>query len=308
MTPASNSTTKPGILDRLAAGETLVFDGATGSYLQAHGLEPGGCPELMNADNPALIQQMAAEYFAAGSDMVLTNTFGANRIGLGRPSYDAADRARELNIKAVENARAAAPDGKYVVGSVGPLGGLLEPLGDISEEDAYEALKEQIMALEEGGADGVMIETQLALEEATLAIRAAKENTGLVVMSTMVFDKGPRGYFTMMGVTPEKAVEELEAAGADVVGTNCGNGIERMIEIATRMRAVTDGYLVVQANAGIPKLVKGENCYPETPEFMAEGYRKLAQLPVNILGGCCGTTPAHIKALVEAVKGEAAAV
>lgn len=303
----SSESKSPGILERLAAGETLVFDGATGSYLQEHGLEPGGCPELMNAEQPEIVREMAAQYFAAGSDMVLTNTFGANRIGLKRYGLD--ERTRELNIKAVENARSGAPDdNKLVVGSVGPLGGLLEPLGDISEEAAYDALSEQITALEEGGADGVIIETQIALEEALLGIRAAKENTDLTVMSTMVFDKGPRGYFTMMGVTPEKAVEDLEAAGADVVGTNCGNGIERMVEIATQMRAVTDGYLVVQANAGMPKLVKGENCYPETPEFMAEGYRKLAELPVNVLGGCCGTTAAHIRALVDAVKGEAAAV
>lgn len=303
----ARTSTRTGILDRLSTGEILVFDGATGSYLQEHGLEPGGCPELMNAEQPEVVQEMAAQYFAAGSDIVLTNTFGANRIGLKR--YGLEDRTRELNIKAVENARAGAPDGqKLVVGSIGPLGGLLEPLGDISEEAAYEALAEQVSAIEEGGADGVIIETQIALEESQIGIRAAKENTNLTVMSTMVFDKGPRGYFTMMGITPEKAVEELQAAGADIVGTNCGNGIERMVEIATLMRAVTDGYLVVQANAGIPKLVKGENCYPETPEFMAEGYRKLADLPVNMLGGCCGTTAAHIKALVEAVKGEAAAV
>ncbi len=304
---ASDRTERKGILTRLAAGETLVFDGATGSYLQEHGLEPGGCPELMNAEQPDVVREMAAQYFAAGSDIVLTNTFGANRIGLKR--YDLEERTRELNIKAVENARAGAPESdSLVVGSVGPLGGLLEPLGDISEDAAYEALAEQIVALEEGGADGVIIETQIALEEALIGIRAAKENTQLTVMSTMVFDKGPRGYFTMMGVTPEKAVEELESAGADVVGTNCGNGIERMVEIATRMRAVTDGYLVVQANAGIPTLVKGENCYPETPEFMAEGYRQLASLPVNMLGGCCGTTAAHIRALVDVVKGQTAAV
>ncbi len=306
MTPEAETKTATGLLERLAAGELLVFDGATGSYLQEHGLEPGGCPELMNAEQPEVVQQMARQYFEAGSDMVLTNTFGANRIGLAR--YDLEDRTSELNIKAVENARAGAPANGLVIGSIGPLGGLLEPLGDISEDGAFEALSEQVIALEEGGADGVVIETQIALEETLLGIRAAKENTSLPVMATMVFDKGPRGYFTMMGVTPEQAVEELEKAGADIVGTNCGNGIERMVEIATKMRAVTDGYLLVQSNAGMPTLVKGENCYPETPEFMADGYAKLAELPVNILGGCCGTTAAHIKALVEAVKPEPMAV
>jgi 5-methyltetrahydrofolate--homocysteine methyltransferase len=306
MADLTPSPSQPGILDRLASGEILVFDGATGTYLQDHGLEPGGCPELLNAEKPELIQQMAADYFAAGSDMVLTNSFGANKFMLKK--YGVGDRVRELNRKAAQNARASAPAGKYVVGSVGPTGEFMEPLGSVTEQEMYDALAEQITALEEGGADGVMVETQLGLEEASLAVRAAKENTRLVVMSTMVFDKGPRGYFTMMGVTPEKAVEGLQAAGADIVGTNCGNGIDRMVEIAEKMRAVTSGYLAVQSNAGIPKITKGKIIYPETPEYMAERYQKLAALPVNVLGGCCGTGPAHIKALSEAVKGRMAKV
>ena len=303
---SSSSGEYPGILERLATGEKLVFDGATGTYLQNHGLEAGGCPELLNDTNPEIIQQMAADYFAAGSDMVLTNSFGGSRFMLKK--YGAGDRVRELNMKAAQNARASAPPGKFVIGSVGPTGEFIEPLGNVTEDEMYDAFVEQITAFEEGGADGVMIETQLGLEEATLAVRAAKENTKLVVMSTMVFDLGPRGFFTMFGVTPEQAVLGLSEAGADIVGTNCGNGIERMIEIAEKMRAVYDGYLVVQSNAGIPAIIKGEICYPETPEIMAEGYKKLAQIPVNVLGGCCGTTPAHIKALVEAVKGEPAGV
>jgi 5-methyltetrahydrofolate--homocysteine methyltransferase len=291
----------PGILDRLAAGEILVFDGATGTYLQQHGLEPGGSPELLNAERPELIQQMAADYFDAGSDIVLTNSFGGNRFILTK--YGAGDRVRELNRKAAENARAACPDGKYVCGSVGPTGEFLEPLGNVTESEMYDALAEQITGLAEGGADAVMIETQLGLEEATMAVRVARENTDLVVMSTMVFDLGPRGFFTMFGVTPEQAVKGLQEAGADVVGTNCGNGIDRMIEIAERMRAVTDGYLVVQSNAGIPAIKGGKILYPESPEYMAERYRKLAALPINVLGGCCGTGPEHIRALAEAVKG-----
>jgi 5-methyltetrahydrofolate--homocysteine methyltransferase len=302
----ANNSSKRSILDHLAAGETLVFDGATGTYLQQHGLEPGASPELMNDTHPEIITQMAADYFAVGSDMVLTNTFGCNKFVMTR--HKAGDRVREINIKAAQNARAATPPGKFVVGSVGPVGQLMEPSGELSEDEVYDALAEQISALEEGGVDAVMIETQLALEEATVGIRAAKENTNLIVMSTMTFDKGPRGYFTLTGVTPEAAVKGLHEAGAEIVGTNCGSGIDRMVEIATRMRAVTDKYLVVQSNAGIPTLVKGETCFPDTPETMAAGYRKLADLPVNVLGGCCGTTPAHIKALVETVKGHVASV
>lgn len=294
----------PGILDRLAAGETLIFDGATGTYLQQHGLEPGGSPELMNANNPDVVRGMAKGYFDAGSDIVLTNTFGGNRFMLQK--YGVGERLYELNRLAAEHARSIAPPGKYVAGSIGPTGEFIEPLGDVTEDELYDTFAEMSKAFEAGGADAVMIETQLALEEAAIAVRAAKENTDLVVMSTMVFDKGPRGFFTMMGVTPEQAVEGLQEAGADIVGTNCGSGIEKMVEIATRMRAVTDGYLAVQSNAGLPEIRDGEICYPESPEFMAEHYRKLAELPINILGGCCGTTADHIRALVRSVKGEPA--
>lgn len=294
----------PGILDRLAAGETLIFDGATGTYLQQHGLEPGGSPELMNANNPDVVREMAKGYFDAGSDIVLTNTFGGNRFMLQK--YGVGERLYELNRLAAEHARSIAPPGKYVAGSIGPTGEFIEPLGDVTEDELYDTFAEMSKAFEAGGADAVMIETQLALEEAAIAVRAAKENTDLVVMSTMVFDKGPRGFFTMMGVTPEQAVEGLQEAGADIVGTNCGSGIEKMVEIATRMRAVTDGYLAVQSNAGLPEIRDGEICYPESPEFMAEHYRKLAELPINILGGCCGTTADHIRALVRSVKGEPA--
>ncbi len=289
-----------GILERLANGEILIFDGATGTYLQKHGLEPGGSPELMNADNPDVIQQMAGHYFEAGSDIVLTNSFGGNRFMLER--YGAGERLAELNKLSAEHAKAVAPDGKYVAGSIGPTGEFIEPLGDVTEDEMYDTFSEMSKAFESGGADAVMIETQLSLDEAMIAIRAAKENTDLVVMSTMVFDKGPRGYFTMMGTTPEQAVEGLQDAGADIVGTNCGNGIERMIEIAKRMRSVTEKYLVVQSNAGLPVIKNGETHYLESPEFMAKHFKELAQLPINILGGCCGTTDDHIRALVKCVR------
>ena len=292
----------PGILDRLAAGETLIFDGATGTYLQQHGLEPGGSPELMNATSPDVVRGMAKTYFDSGSDIVLTNSFGGNRFMLAK--YGVAERLFELNRLAAEHARSAAPPGKFVSGSIGPTGEFIEPLGNVTEDELYETFTEMSKAFEAGGADAVMIETQLGLEEAALAVRAAKENTGRVVLATMVFDKGPRGYFTMFGVTPEQAGEGWERAGADLVGTNCGSGIERMVEIATRMRAATDGYLVVQSNAGLPEIRQGEICYPEAPEFMAEHYQKLAELPINILGGCCGTTADHIRALVQSVRSE----
>ena len=174
----------PGILDRLAAGDTLIFDGATGTYLQQHGLDPGGSPELMNANNPDVVRGMAKDYFDAGSDIVLTNSFGGNRFMLAK--YDAAERLFELNRLAAEHARSAAPPGKYVAGSIGPTGEFIEPLGNVTEDELYDTFTEMSQAFEAGGADAVMIETQLGLEEAAIAVRATKENTGLVVMATML--------------------------------------------------------------------------------------------------------------------------
>ncbi len=289
------STQRVPILDSLAKGDILVLDGATGTYLQDHGLEPGGCPELFNIHNQATVKQMAADYFNAGSDIILTNTFGGNRFMLTK--YGFGNMVSEINRSAVECARSAAPSDKFVCGSVGPTGEFMEPLGTVSSSQMYDVLTEQISALAEGGADAVMIETQLGLEEASIAIRTAKENTNLIVMATMVFDLGPRGYFSMMGVTPEQAVKGLKDAGADVVGSNCGNGIDKMLEVGRSMRNCTTEYLAIESNAGIPKITKKGTVYPETPEYMADRYRKLLDLPINVLGGCCGTTPAHIEAL-----------
>ena len=296
----TSTKTRPEELRNRLDSELLIFDGATGTYLQQHGLEPGGCPELMNADAPDTIQQMARDYFDAGSDIVLTNTFGGNRYRLQH--YDAQDRVAELNQLAAAHAKSQANDDQFVAGSVGPTGEFIEPLGNASEADLYDAFSEQIVALEAGGADAVMIETQMVLEEAQIAINAAKENTELVVMATMVFDLGPRGFFTMWGTTPEQAAEGLVEAGAEVVGSNCGNGIDKMIDIAKAMRAVTDAKLVIQSNAGIPDIVSGEIVYPESPEYMSERFQTLAEVPVNVLGGCCGTTSEHIRALANTVR------
>lgn len=291
----------PSILERLARGELLISDGATGTYLQYHGLEPGGCPEELNASHPEVVKGMARAYFEAGSDMVLTNSFGGNRYMLSKYGYG--DRVGELNRLAAQHARSQAPPGRYVFGSVGPTGEFLEPLGEVTEAEMLDVFVEQITALNEGGVDGVVVETMTALEEATLAIKAARQVGGLVVMATMTFDKGPRGFFTMMGVTPGQAVTEMEKAGADIVGSNCGSGIQGMVELAKQLRQATDGYLLIHANAGIPAIKGGEIVYPESPDFMVEGFKKLAEMGVNILSGCCGTNPDHIRALSKALRG-----
>ena len=279
----------------------MVSDGATGTYLQANGLEPGGCPEELNVSRPDLVRGMASEYFQAGADMVLTNSFGGNVFMLKKYGYG--DQVSEFNRLGAQHARSVAPEGHFVVGSVGPTGEILESNGGTaSESEVLDAFIDQITALDEGGADAVAIETMISVQEATLAVKAAKENTNLVVISTMMFDIGPRGWFTMMGDTPESAVKELREAGADIVGANCGNGIERMVTLAREMRAATDGYMLIHSNAGIPAITKGQIVYPETPEWMAPRFKLLAEVGVNIIGGCCGTTPMHIRALSEAVR------
>ena len=298
-----SSSLNPGaaaLLDRLRREGPLVSDGATGTFLQQHGLEPGGCPEEFNASHPEVVKEMARAYFEAGSDLVLTNSFGGSVFMQKKYGYEG--RVFEFNKLAAQHARSQAPDGCYVMGSVGPTGEFLEPLGPVSESEMYEAFVQQIEALAEGGADGVVVETMTAIEEATLAIRAALENTDLLVMATMVFDKGPRGFFTMMGVTPERAARELREAGAHVVGTNCGNGIDNMVEVAKTMRQETDGYLLVHSNAGIPAMKAGQIIYPESPEYMAERFKQLADIGVDIIGGCCGTGPEHIRALAQALR------
>ena len=287
------------LLTRLSHDGPLISDGATGTYLQNRGLEPGGCPEEFNASQPEIVRGMAAAYFEAGSEMVLTNSFGGNRFMLKKYGYG--DQVHRFNKLAAQHARQTVGENCYVVGSIGPTGEFVAPLGEVSQEEMLEAFAEQASALAEGGADAIVAETMTAVEEATLAVQAAKA-TGLPAMATMVFDKGPRGFFTMMGVSPEQAVSELHAAGADVVGTNCGNGIENMLVLSHILLKLTDRPLLVHSNAGIPKLVGLNVVYDEKPKWMAQRFRQMAEMGIKIIGGCCGTTPDHIRELVKAVR------
>ena len=290
---------QPTILERLAAGGVLVSDGATGTYLQASGLEPGGCPEAFNVDQPEVIRRMAADYFNAGSDMVLTASFGGSRFMLDK--YGHSGQAREFNRLAATHAKSVASPWHFVIGSVGPTGELLETNGGTTADDEiYDAFVDQVVGLEEGGADAVVIETMISVEEALLALKATKEHTDLIVMSTMMYDKGPRGWFTMMGDTPASATRRLHEAGADVVGANCGNGSDLMVELSEIIRQAFDGYMIVHSNAGIPEIRQGQIVYPEDPAYMTERFLKLAEIGVNIIGGCCGTTPKHIERFAEA--------
>jgi 5-methyltetrahydrofolate--homocysteine methyltransferase len=281
--------------ERLAGG-ALLGDGALGTMLFERGLTPGQPPESVTLANPEVLEEIARLYLKAGADFLTTNTFGGSPLKLALHGLEAEVEA--VNREAVRAVRAVAGDRAYVAGSCGPSGRLLEPYGDTSLEAMSASFRRQMEALIPAGVDCVIVETMTDLAEATLAIRAAKDVLPVTpVLATMTFDPTPRGYFTIMGVTVAAAVAGLAEAGADAVGSNCGNGIEHMVAIAREFRRHTQLPLVIQANAGLPRAEGGQTIYDETPEFMAGKARELLDIGVSVIGGCCGTTPQHIAAL-----------
>jgi len=294
------------LLERVRRGERLLGDGAWGTMLLERGLPPGAPPESLNLSRPELIEEVGHLYVEAGADLLTTNTFGGSPLRLALHSLE--DETEPINRGAVLAARRAAAGRAYVSASVGPTGRLLAPLGDVSPEEVRAGFERQIRALAEAGADLVCVETMSDLAEAVLAIEAARGVApGLPVLATMTFDRTPRGYFTVMGVSVERAARGLAEAGADVVGSNCGNGSEAMIEIAAAFRKATSLPLAIQPNAGLPREREGRLVYPEEPEFMAGKAGALLELGVSIIGGCCGTTPGHIRALRQRVDAQARA-
>lgn len=292
---------KPSLTDRIKNGRIVISDGALGTMLQAAGLEPGVCPESWNAEFPEKVEAIARAYAEAGSEAVETNTFGCNRFKLKH--YGLEDRVSELNRKAVEITRKAIGPERVVLGSMGPTGVILM-MGEVTGEDLYETFREQAVALAEAGADALCIETMTALDEAVIATRAARENTSLEIITTMTFDKTLQGdYRTMMGISPAEMVSALKEAGADIIGTNCGNGMENMIPIVETIRRVDrDIPILVHANAGLPHLQNGKNVFTEIPEITASFVPGLIAAGANIIGGCCGTTPEHIMRIREMVE------
>lgn len=291
------------ILDRLADKKLLVSDGAWGTMLQAKGLT-GDCPEQWNISHPDDVKSVAAAYAAAGSDIVLTNTFGGSSLKLAKSGHQ--DRVAEFNEAGTRNSLEAAGEA-VVAGSVGPTGQFIEPLGDLTVAQAEAAFSQQIAAMLNAGLKAICVETMTAVEEAACAIRAAKKlDPSVDVIATMTFDPTPNGYRTMMGVSPERAAKELTEAGADILGSNCGNGIEQMIEITAELRQHSDKPILVHANAGIPELIDGKTVFRQSPQHMAERVGELVEAGANIVGGCCGTTPEHIaamKAVVDKLRG-----
>ena len=280
-------------LQNLMAQGPVILDGAWGTQLQARGLASGDCPDAWNLSRPAEVEAVARAYVAAGSQVILTNTFGANRLRLA--GFGLTNQVAEINRRGVEISRRAAGEAVGVFASLGPSGKMLLT-GDIRGPELAEAYAEQAQCFKESGADAIVVETMSDLTEAKLALAAARA-TGLPVVVSMVFDSGKEKDRTLMGVTPEQAAQELEDGGAAVVGANCGQGIAGYVRVCQRLRSATNRPLWIKANAGLPEIVAGRPVYRTTPEEFASFVPSLIKAGANFVGGCCGTNPDFIRAV-----------
>ena len=280
------------VIRQLLATGSVITDGAWGTQLQARGLPVGACPDEWNLTQPGKVEEVAAAYVAAGSRIILTNTFGANRVRLAE--FNLTDKVVEINRRGAAISKKAAGNKALVFASVGPTGKMLVA-GDVTEDELRVAFTEQAQALKTGGADALVIETMAELEEAQIALDAAK-STGLPVVVCMTFDTGGR---TMMGVAPDQAAKQFTSAGADVIGSNCGNGIAAFIPICRELRTATDLPIWIKANAGQPEYVDGKVIYRITPEEFAGHVPALRAAGANFIGGCCGTSPEHLRVVVQ---------
>ncbi|TSA25541.1 MAG: 5-methyltetrahydrofolate--homocysteine methyltransferase [Bacteroidetes bacterium] len=286
------------VLDRINQGEILVCDGAMGSLLMDRAKEywQGTCPEYINLSHPEIIEEIAGLYIRAGADIIETNTFGGSPLKLA--GYSLHDKTEEINHAAIKAAKKASGNKAYIAASIGPSGKLLKPFGDTEPEEMYKSFYRQIDVSIDAGADMICIETMTDLNEALLAVEATRKiSASIPVIVTMTYEYTSRGFFTIIGISIEMAIKKLENSGVDIIGSNCGNGIENLVLIAKEYKKHTRLPLIIQANAGIPELREGVPVYPETPEFMAKKCEELIQIGVSIIGGCCGTTPAHIHAI-----------
>jgi 5-methyltetrahydrofolate--homocysteine methyltransferase len=283
------------ILTRLKRGDVIVGDGALGTMLMQRGLKQGDPPEDFNLNKPEILEEIAREYLDAGAEIITTNTFGASPLRLQQFSLEGDIEA--INRNAVEAVRRAVQDRAYISGSVGPSARRLQPLGDTDPKEVFSSFQSQIRILLAAGVDLICIETMMDIAEATLAIEAVRAiSTDIPIMATMTFNTSPQGgFFTIMGTSIKAASEELEKAGANIVGSNCGDGMESMVGIAKEFRKFSKVPVAIQGNAGLPVAKGNLLVYPETPEFVAGKAAELLKLGVQIIGGCCGTSPEHIR-------------
>jgi methionine synthase I (cobalamin-dependent) len=281
------------LIQKLLSEHPVITDGAWGSQIQNLGLPPDECPDNWNLDNPRAVGQVASSYVAAGSRIILTNTFGASRIMLER--HGLSDKAAAINKAGAMISRKAAHDAAFVFGSIGPTGKMIFS-NEVSESELSETFAEQASALAEGGVHGFVIETMSELAEARIALKAVQQ-IGLPVVVSMTYDSGKGYERTMMGVTPEEASEELKVAGADVIGANCGMGTEYIVSICSRIRSTTNLPIWIKPNAGLPEVINGTVTYKSTPESFAGYALSLQAAGADFIGGCCGTNPEYIRAL-----------
>ncbi len=285
------------ILQRLASGDVLIADGATGTMLQAAGLPTGMPGEAWVLERPEEIMKLHRAYVEAGSQLILTTTFGGTRVRLKKAGLEA--RVAEINTHAAELARQVAGDDFYVGGDIGPTGEMMVPIGSLTYEAAVEMFAEQARALAAGGVDVIYIETMSDLNEAKAAVEGARQACDLPVFCTFSFDTHGR---TNMGVSPTQAAQAMAALGVPATGANCGHEPEEVLDILPQMRqAAPDAYLIAKPNAGIPHMVKRQVVYDATPERMAELAVRYVELGARIVGTCCGSSPAHIAAIAAAL-------
>ncbi len=286
------------VLDKIAGGKVLVSDGAWGTFLHQKGLKSDECPESWNLQRPDDVLEIASSYVEAGADIVLTNSFGASPLKL--EGYGLETQTTELNRSAAELSKKAAGDRALVMGSMGPTGKMVM-MGEVSPQEVFNGFMEQAKGLADGGVDGIVIETMTDPEEARLAIEAVKKATSLDVGCTFTFSRNQDGvYRTMMGTDVEAYLEMALSAGTDIIGANCGNGTAGMIEIVKVIRALDpDIPVLVHANAGLPIYQDGKTVFPESANEMSSQMEELVKAGANIVGGCCGTTPEHIRQIVQ---------
>lgn len=289
-------------LQRLNAGEILVADGATGSNLQKMGLKPGRPPEDLIIDSPDILLKLASSFVEAGSDIILTCTFGGTRMRMKDSKYQ--DRTPEVNIRAAELARkaASAREGVLVAGSMGPVGALIQPYGPLEAEDVKATFAEQAKALADGGVDFLLIETMFAFEETTAAFAGARTVSDLPIVVSFSYDRGTR---SMMGVKPKDVIKKYSEMGAVMIGANCGTTLENMEAVVKEYAATVPNFpLWVKPNAGVPRMdiETEQGIYDMSPEDMAVYAQKYVELGARVVGGCCGNTPEHVAAIVRAVK------
>jgi 5-methyltetrahydrofolate--homocysteine methyltransferase len=289
------------ILDAIREKKVLVSDGAWGTFLHQKGLAVQECPESWNLSRPDDVYDIALSYVEAGADIILTNSFGGSPWKL--EPFGLTDQVYILNKAAAEISRRAAGDRVLVLGSMGPTGKMVM-MGEITEEELLKGFREQSKGLKDGGVDGIVVETMSDPEEARMAIVAAKEATGLDVACTFTFSLTQSGeYRTMMGTGVEEYLEMARQAGADIIGANCGNGTAGMVEIVKEIRALdSEMPILVHANAGLPVYKDGKTVFPESPADMAPQIKELVAAGANVVGGCCGTTPEHIRQMARLVR------